>query len=209
MKTEIIDEKTLERAAAIIRSGGVVAVPTETVYGLAANGIDETAIERIYEAKGRPETKPISLFIEDLRAADGVVRDVPEGAYKLAETFFPGPLTLILKKGEKVPDILTAGSDTVGVRCPDNTLTRQIMRFCGVPLTGTSANISGMPDANDISDIMAYFDGKIPAAVDGGRCGGGVPSTVLDMTRETPRILRQGGVTKEQIEAVLGMEINV
>lgn len=209
MKTEILDEKALERAAAIIKSGGVVAVPTETVYGLAANGLDEAAIERIYEAKGRPETKPISLFIENLRAADGMVRDVPEGAYKLAETFFPGPLTLILKKGEKVPDILTAGGDTVGVRCPDNTLTRQIMRLCGVPLTGTSANISGMPDANDISDIMAYFAGKIPAAVDGGRCGGGMPSTVLDMTRETPRILRQGGVTKEQIEAVLGMELNV
>ena len=204
MNTEILDATALERAAEIIKSGGVVAVPTETVYGLAANGLDEKAIERIYEAKGRPETKPISLFIEDLRCAEGVVREVPESAYRLADAFFPGPLTLILKRGELVPDILTAGGDTVGVRCPDNPLTLGIMRLCGVPITGTSANISGLPDANDISDVMAYFDGKIPAAVDGGRCGGGVPSTVLDMTGETPKILRQGGITREQIEAVLG-----
>ena len=207
METRIIYESTLAEAAEIIKRGGVTAVPTETVYGLAANGLSAAAIERIYEAKGRPEAKPISLFIADLKNAEGIVRDVPDGAFALADAFWPGPITMILKKGNMVPDILTAGGENVGVRCPDNALTLALMKKCGVPLTGTSANISGKPDANDISEVMEYFSGKIAAAVDGGRCGGGVPSTVLDMTGKTPRILRRGGVTKEQIEELLKMKV--
>jgi L-threonylcarbamoyladenylate synthase len=207
MKTEIFFDATLDRASEIIKKGGVVAVPTETIYGLSANGLDPKAIEKIYEAKGRPETKPISLFVENMTGAENFCRDIPDEAYILANKFWPGPLTMIFKRKSNVPDILTAGGDTVGIRCPDNPLTVKLLELTGLPLTGTSANLSGQPNANDINEVMAYFDGKIEGAVDGGKCGGGVPSTVLDMTRKVPKILRAGGVSKEKIELALNMEI--
>lgn len=208
METKIFDYNSLDEVAEIIKNNGVVAVPTETIYGLSANGLDVVAIEKIYEAKGRPETKPISLFVKDMMDAENFCADIPKSAYSLAEKFWPGPLTMIFKCKENVPDILTAGGDTVGVRCPDNQLTFTLLRLTGLPLTGTSANLSGMPNANDLNEVLSYFDGKIEGVIDGGKCGGGVPSTVLDMTSVKPKILRAGGVSKSEIEAVLNMEID-
>ena len=207
MDTKVIKDGKLDYAASVIMSGGVVAVPTETIYGLAANGLDTAAVEKIYEAKGRPENKPISLFVSDMKNAEMFCTDIPEGAYKLADRFWPGPLTMVLRRRENVPDIITSGGETVGVRCPDNDLTLKLLKMCGVPLTGTSANLSGQPNANDIDEVMAYFDGKIECAVDGGKCTGGIPSTVLDMTCVPPKILRRGGVPKELLEDVLEMTI--
>lgn len=207
MITKIFTEVDLEEAAEILLRGGVVAVPTETIYGLAANGLSEKAIDRIYEAKRRPETKPISLFVRSMEDAEKFCKDIPEAAYVLGERFWAGPLTMILRKKAHVPDILTSGGDTVGVRCPDNPLTLRLLELTGLPLTGTSANISGSANADDVSEVLSYFDGRIDGVVDGGRCGGGVPSTVLDMTSNAPKILRLGGLSKESIEEALGVEI--
>ncbi len=191
----------------MILSGGVAAVPTETVYGLAANALDAAAVERVFEGKGRPDGKPVSLFVSDITMAERFCEDVPEAAYRLAERFWPGPLTLILKRRPIVPDAVTAGGATVGVRCPDNPLTLALVREAGVPLTGTSANRSGEPDALDVSDVLHAFDGRIDCVIDGGPARDGVPSTVLDLTVSPPRLLRQGGVSREALEAVLEVEV--
>lgn len=207
METKIITADTIAEAAKILRSGGVCAVPTETVYGLAANGLSTEAVEKIYKAKGRPEDKPISLFVLDIKGAEAFCRDIPEAAYKLAEAFWPGPMTMVLKRRDTVPDIITCGGDTVGIRVPDNDMTLELLRLCKFPLTGTSANLSGEPSTVTFSEVMDAFDGRIDCAVDGGDCVGGVPSTVIDMTGETPRILRQGGLPRDAIEAVLKREV--
>ena len=198
MRTEIY-RNSIGTAPDVILAGGVVAVPTETVYGLAANALDSRAVERVFEAKGRPENKPVSIFVPDMSAAEHFCQDIPDEAYALAEKFWPGPLTMILIKRDNVPDVITAGGDTVGVRCPDNALTLELMDKARVPITGTSANISGQPDARDFQKVLEYFDGIIECAIDGGDSLGGVPSTVVDMTGGSPRILRQGGITKEDI----------
>jgi len=203
MKTLVL-RNTIDGAAEIIRRGGLAVVPTETVYGLAGNGLDAAVVEKLYEAKGRPANKPISLFVSDMRDAERFCRDIPAAAYALAEKFWPGPLTMVLRRRENVPDILTSGGDTVGVRCPDSALTLALLRECGVPLTGTSANLSGKPNAVTFGEALACFDGAVECAVDGGDCPGGVPSTVIDMTAEPPRILRPGGLPREEIEAVIG-----
>lgn len=203
MKTRILYADGIAEAADAIINGELVAVPTETVYGLAANGLSEKAVEKLYEVKGRPEKKPISLFVADMKDAEKFCRDIPAAAYVLGKKFWPGPLTMVLKRGELVPNITAAGGDTVGVRCPDNPLTLELLKRSGLPLTGTSANLSGQPNANDIDEVMAYFDGKIEYAIDGGRCTGGVPSTVVDMTSDEPKILRQGAVSYEDIENAL------
>lgn len=198
MKT-LVFENSVGSAAEIIMSGGVAAVPTETVYGLAANALDRRAVERVFEAKGRPETKPVSIFVTDMKSAENFCCHIPEAAYRLANAFWPGPLTMILKRRGNVPDTITAGGETVGIRCPDNKLVLELLRETGIPLTGTSANLSGEPDAIDFDCVMKYFDGKIECAIDGGECPGGVPSTVVDMTSEPPVILRHGGIPDDDI----------
>ena len=207
METTFLTEAGLDEAADILKNGGVVAVPTETVYGLAANGLDETAVLKIFAAKGRPENKPISLFVTDIRAAALFCRDIPDAAYRLAEVFWPGPLTMILKRRGNVPDLITAGGDTVGIRVPDNALTLELLRKTDLPLTGTSANLSGEESAMSGEEALHIFSGKIDCVVDGGACTGGVPSTIVDMTREPPKILRQGGLSREELEKAIGMVI--
>ena len=208
MKTEIItDAASLPRAAEAILAGALCAVPTETVYGLSANGLDPAAVARIYEVKGRPETKPISLLVSGERSLPLFCRDIPARAYLLAEAFWPGPLTMILKRNSRVPDIVTAGGDTVGVRCPDHPLTLELLRLCGVPLATPSANISGMPSPKDASGVLGYFDGRIECLIDGGRCRVSVESTIVDLTRRQPRILRPGGLPAEAVENVLHCEV--
>lgn len=202
MKTERITEN-LAAAAGILQRGGLVAVPTETVYGLAGNGLDEQAVEKIYEVKGRPELKPLSLMVPDSAAMERYCRDVPAAAKTLAERFWPGPLTIVLPSRDLVPSIVRAGGETLGLRCPDHPLTLELLRLSGLPFAAPSANPSGAPSPKTAGQVLEYFDGRIDAVVDGGECGLGVESTILDMSRTPYRILRQGALPAVEIEDAL------
>ena len=206
MITRRLGQSDIPEAAGIIRSGGLVAVPTETVYGLAANGLDERAVRRIYEVKERPGTKPISFLVSGIQDAGRFCADIPETAILLAETFWPGPLTMVFQKRETVPAVVTAGGYTVGVRCPDHPLTLELLRQTGVPLAAPSANLSGKPSPRTARDVLRVFDGKIEAVLDGGTCSVGVASTILDLTARPPKILRLGGLSAEEIARVIHIE---
>ncbi|MBR5381573.1 MAG: threonylcarbamoyl-AMP synthase [Oscillospiraceae bacterium] len=201
----MIRDGRVEAAAEIIRAGGLAAVPTETVYGLAANGLDGAAVEKLYEVKGRPGSKPISLLVSGMEQAEALCRDIPEDAYTLARAFFPGPLTMILYKSGLVPSVVTAGGDTVGIRCPAAPLTLELIRLAGVPLAAPSANPSGAPSPKDIETVLAYFDGRIECAIDGGPCAVGVESTIVDMTQKPYRIRRAGGLSGAEIKRKTGI----
>ena len=202
MKTERITEN-ITRGAEIIRGGGLVGVPTETVYGLAGNGLNEAAVKQIYEVKGRPEVKALSLMVPDETAMERYCVDVPAAAYALAKKYWPGPLTIILKSKPEVPEIVRAGGETVGLRCPDHPLTLALLREAGVPLAAPSANPSGAPSPKTAGDVMAYFDGQIDAVIDGGECGIGTESTIIDLSRTPYRILRVGALSEDDVFAVL------
>ncbi len=199
-----LDAETPGLAADLIRHGQLVAIPTETVYGLGANGLDEAAVARIFAVKGRPQDNPLILHIWDTEQIPLFCSPVPQQAYDLASVFWPGPLTMVLPARDIVPRRTTAGLDTVAVRCPDNAVTRQIIRLSGVPIAAPSANISGKPSTTTAAHVLHDHDGKIAAIVDGGPCRVGVESTIVDLTEERPRLLRPGGITPEQLLAVLG-----
>ncbi len=198
MKTQIITTD-FSAAAALIRAGELVAVPTETVYGLAGNGLDVNAVEQIYEVKGRPSVKPLSLMVPGPEAMDAVCVDVPQAAYALAEAFWPGPLTIVLPAAAAVPEIVRAGGTTVGLRCPDHPATLELLRQAKVPFAAPSANPSGAPSPRTAEDVLHYFDGKIAAVVDGGPCGIGTESTIVDLSRTPYRILRPGALPEEEV----------
>ncbi|MDD6023915.1 MAG: L-threonylcarbamoyladenylate synthase [Oscillospiraceae bacterium] len=195
---------TARRAAEIIRQGGLLGIPTETVYGLGANGLDENAVLNIFEAKGRPQDNPLILHVSGPEQVERFCHSIPPAAYELMDRFWPGPLTLVLPARDNVPRRTTAGLDTVAIRCPDNDLTREIIRLAGVPIAAPSANISGKPSPTTAGHVLHDMDGKIEAIVDGGPCSVGVESTIVDLTGEMPRLLRPGGITPEQLRAVLG-----
>ena len=198
------DPATAPTAAHLLRMGQLVAIPTETVYGLGANGLDEEAVARIFEAKGRPQDNPLILHISEASQMALFCRDIPASAYKLAEAFWPGPLTMVLPARDIVPRRTTGGLDTVAVRCPDHWVTREIIRLSGVPVAAPSANISGKPSTTTAQHVLHDHDGKIAAVVDGGPCRVGVESTIVDLTEARPRLLRPGGITPEQLKAILG-----
>ena len=198
------DPQTPAIAARIIGSGGLVAIPTETVYGLGANGLDEAAVAKIFEAKGRPQDNPLILHISGPEQIELFCHHIPQKAYDLAEKFWPGPLTIVLPAKSVVPKRTTGGLSTVAVRCPDSDVTRQIIRLAGVPLAAPSANISGKPSTTTAEHVRHDHDGRIDAIVDGGSCRVGVESTIVDLTEERPRLLRPGGVTPEELLEVLG-----
>ena len=207
MKTLLLpasDPATPEIAAGIIRRGGLVAIPTETVYGLGANGLDEAAVASIFAAKGRPQDNPLILHVAEPKEMEKFCHSIPESAYALADKFWPGPLTMVLPARDVVPKRTTAGLSTVAVRCPDNDATRAIIRLSGVPIAATSANLSGKPSTTTAEHVLHDHDGKIDAIVDGGPCRVGVESTIVDLTEERPRLLRPGGITPEQLLEVLG-----
>ena len=207
MKTLLLsalDAQTPEIAADLIRQGELVAIPTETVYGLGANGLDEAAVTKIFEAKGRPQDNPLILHICGAEQIALFCHDVPGAAYELAKKFWPGPLTMVLPARDCVPRRTTGGLSTVAVRCPDNAVTREIIRLAGVPIAAPSANISGKPSTTTAQHVLHDHDGKIAAIVDGGACRVGVESTIVDLTEDRPRLLRPGGITPEQLIAVLG-----
>ncbi|MCI6434479.1 MAG: threonylcarbamoyl-AMP synthase [Clostridiales bacterium] len=207
MKTLLLpasDPATPEIAAGIIRRGGLVAIPTETVYGLGANGLDEAAVASIFAAKGRPQDNPLILHVAEPKEMEKFCHSIPESAYALADKFWPGPLTMVLPARDVVPKRTTAGLSTVAVRCPDNDATRAIIRLSGVPIAAPSANLSGKPSTTTAEHVLHDHDGKIDAIVDGGPCRVGVESTIVDLTEERPRLLRPGGITPEQLLEVLG-----
>ena len=195
---------TPQIAADIIKQGGLVALPTETVYGLGANGLNPAAVAKIFIAKGRPQDNPLILHIADITEIDSLCHDVPESAYALAKAFWPGPLTMVLPAKDIVPACTTAGLPTVALRCPDNVVTREIIRLAGVPIAAPSANVSGKPSTTTAQHVLHDHDGKIDAIVDGGPCAVGVESTIVDLTEYPPRLLRPGGITPAQLKAVLG-----
>ena len=198
------DPGCAETAAEIIRRGGLVAIPTETVYGLGANGLDEAAVARIFEAKGRPQDNPLILHVAAPEETEAICHDIPEAAYALARAYWPGPLTMVLPVRDCVPRRTTAGLDTVAVRCPDCAITREIIRLSGVPIAAPSANLSGKPSTTTAEHVRHDHDGRIDAIVDGGPCRVGVESTIVDLTEARPRLLRPGGITPEQLIAILG-----
>lgn len=208
MKTRIISEK-LEEAAALLREGGLVAVPTETVYGLAGNGLDAAAVERIYEVKGRPAVKPLSLMVPGPEAMEKYAAQVPPAAKFLAERFWPGPLTIVLKARDHIPPIVLAGGHTVGLRCPQHPMTLELLNLSGLPFAAPSANPSGAESPKTAEQVRAYFDGKIEAIVDGGPCDLGLESTIIDMSGEPYRILRQGALPASEIRSALAESLQV
>ncbi len=203
MKTELLDASGVERAAEILRSGGLVAIPTETVYGLGANGLDESAVARIFEVKGRPQDNPLILHVASARDLTKWCRDIPTEAWMLTERFWPGPLTLVLPRQSAVPLRVTAGLETVAMRCPDHPLTREVLRRAALPVAAPSANLSGKPSTTTAQHCVHDLWGKVDAILDGGPCRVGVESTILDLSVVPPRVLRPGGVTLEQLRAVL------
>ena len=198
------DSACAETAAEIIKNGGLVAIPTETVYGLGANGLDENAVKKIFEVKGRPQDNPLILHIAGPEQIEEFAHHIPQAAYDLAEKFWPGPLTLILPARDFIPKRTTGGLDTVGLRCPDCDITREIIRLAGVPVAAPSDNISGKPSTTTAQHVLHDHDGKIELIVDGGSCRVGVESTIVDLTERRPRLLRPGGIGPEELMEVLG-----
>lgn len=192
------------QAAKVLKDGGIVAFPTDTVYGLGAVYTDTEAVSRIFRAKGRDEGKPLSILVSDIMQVGRVVSDISNDAMKLMTAFWPGALTIILKKNETVPDQVTAGGDTVGVRMPENECARMLIAYAGSPIAAPSANTSGKRSSVTAEDVREDLDGKINIVIDGGACSIGLASTVLDMSGEELKILREGVITEAMIAEVLG-----
>lgn len=210
MKTRIVrisedhEEKWVEEAGQILRSGGLVAFPTETVYGLGANALDERAAAKIYAAKGRPSDNPLIVHIADFSDLEAIVEKIPEEAEKLAEAFWPGPLTMIMRKTEKVPNGTTGGLGTVAVRMPKHEIALKMIRAGGGYVAAPSANTSGRPSPTNAHHVAEDMDGKIEMILDGGSVGIGLESTIIDLSEEIPSILRPGFITQEMIADVIG-----
>lgn len=208
METKIFKDN-LAPAAELIKAGKLVAVPTETVYGLAGNGLDPEAVEKIYEVKGRPSVKPLSLMVPGPEAMDVYCEDVPQAARTLAKKFWPGPLTIIMKAKKHIPSIVLAGGDTVGLRCPEHKMTLELLRLAKVPFAAPSANPSGSESPKTAQKVYEYFNGQIDGIIDGGPCGLGFESTIIDMSRIPYKILRQGALPAEKIKDALAEDMQV
>ena len=198
------NQEIMQEAAALIRAGEVVSFPTETVYGLGADGLNPEAVAKIFAAKGRPNDNPLILHIAKKEAIAQLTTGLNANAKKLMEQFWPGPLTLIVNKSSIVPDAVSAGLETVAVRFPSNKFAQDFIRACGCPIAAPSANISGRPSPTNAQDVLEDMQGKIAGMLDGGNCGIGLESTVVDTTSAVPTILRPGGITYEMLTEVMG-----
>ncbi len=205
---ELMDDPELIAAAEVIKAGGLVAFPTETVYGLGANAFDATAADRIYAAKGRPSDNPLIVHISSMDELYPLAREIPASAEKLAAKYWPGPMTIVLKKDPAVPDRTTGGLDTVAVRMPSDPVARAFIKLSGVPIAAPSANISGRPSPTRADHVMEDLDGRIDMVIDGGPVGIGIESTIIDLTGDIPTLLRPGAVTIEMLTETLG-EVNI
>lgn len=209
MKTErlslsqVFFESSIKRSAEILNNDGIVAIPTETVYGLAASAYSKSAVEKIFIAKGRPQDNPLIVHISHLDMLNDITSDFSDIAKKCADAFWPGPFTMVLKRGEKIPKSVSAGLDTVAVRMPSDDIARQVIEASGLPLAAPSANISGAPSPTSATHVLNDLDGKIDAVIMGDDCGVGVESTVVSLCTNPPRLLRPGGVTVEQLKEVI------
>lgn len=202
MKNNLNYDK-LKEPAQIIKKGGIVIFPTETVYGIGTNGLDENAIKKLYEVKQRPLNKPISLLVNNIEMVEKIAKNITEVEYKLMERFFPGPLTIILEKRDIVPDILTSNTNTIGIRMPSGEIAKKLIEFAGVPIATSSSNISGKPSGTNITDIKKDFEGKVDCFIDNGESELGIPSTVIRIIDNIPHILRQGAISEEEIRKVI------
>lgn len=198
-----IENSDMEEAADLIKSGEVVAFPTETVYGLGADGLNEEAVKKIFQAKGRPQDNPLILHVDSLEMLKRLVVEIPKDAYLCMDKFWPGPLTMLFKRTDIVPDIITAGLDTVAIRMPSHPIALELIERSGTPIAAPSANTSGRPSPTRASHVIQDMDGKIAMIIDGGETGVGLESTVLDLTDDIPMILRPGGVTLEDLKEFL------
>lgn len=209
MQTTVINitteyDRALSESARLIKSGEVVGIPTETVYGLAANALDENAVKKIYIAKGRPSDNPLIVHISDISELSPLVAEIPEKVKIMAKKFWPGPLTMIMKKSDIIPNTTSGGLDTVAVRMPESEYARAIIKACGVPLAAPSANLSGSPSPTNAKYVYDDMNGRIPLIIDGGKSKIGVESTVITFATDTPTLLRPGGVTVEKIRNTIG-----
>lgn len=202
--SENINNEIIKKAAGILQKGGLVAFPTETVYGLGANGLNAEACRKIYEAKGRPSDNPLILHIGDISQLKDIVTEVPEKAQKIIDAFWPGPVTIVFKKKDIVPDSVSGGLDTVAVRFPSNKTARLIIKAAGVPVAAPSANTSGKPSPTKAEHVLHDMNGKIDMIIDGGSCTVGLESTIIDVTTDVPSLLRPGAITKEMLENIIG-----
>ena len=198
------DKEGISAAAHILNSGGIVAIPTETVYGLAASALNDEAVKKIFIAKGRPQDNPLIVHIADISDLEKIAVDIPPCAYTLANNFWPGPLTMVLKKGNAVCESVSAGLDTVAIRMPSDETALEVIKVSGLPLAAPSANVSGAPSPTSYAHVLNDMDGKIDAVLLGGDCSVGVESTVISLVGEKPRLLRPGAVTAEQLGELLG-----
>lgn len=209
LETQKLNATDILSASEVILNGELLGLPTETVYGLAANGLDENAVANIFKVKGRPADNPLILHIlKEPTWLQRYCKNIPDTAWRLIDQFWPGPLTLILERKGIVPDIVTAGLDTVGVRCPNHPVALAVMEASNLPLAAPSGNLSGKPSPTSSEVMFADMEGKIPAIIDGGNCLVGVESTILQLA-EKPKLLRAGGISVEEIEAVLGEKIEI
>ncbi len=205
METKVLVpiKENIEYVANLLRQGEVCGIPTETVYGLAANAYDEKAVEKIFKAKGRPQDNPLIVHISSLDMLKEVVEFVPQVAYDLAEKFWPGPLTMIFKKSDKISTVVTAGLDTVAVRFPSHKIANTLIKTANIPLAAPSANISGSPSPTTANHVFTDLNGKVPAILDGGACEYGLESTVILLKENSVRLLRPGAVTIEDLKTVV------
>ena len=209
MKTKIFGKEGISEAAEILKGGGLVAFPTETVYGLGGNGLDKEAAKKIYAAKGRPSDNPLILHVSSIEEVYPLVKALPEKAKKLMEAFWPGPLTLVLPKSDIVPEESTGGLETVALRSPENALTLDLIRACGFPIAGPSANLSGRPSPTEASHVFEDLGGRIEGILEDGAVGIGVESTIVDLSEDCPTLLRPGAITIEDLEEVLGEKVAI
>lgn len=211
METKVLKptDKAIGLACKLLKNGEIVGVPTETVYGLAGDSRNSEAIKKIFAAKGRPADNPLIVHISNLDMLEGIVREIPNDAKILAENFWPGPLTIIMPKGDKICNETCAGLDSVGVRMPSHPIAREIISKSGVPFSAPSANLSGKPSPTTAEDVFEDMNGRIPLIIDGGECQAGVESTVISVLDDTPIILRPGVITKEMLENVLNKTVLV
>jgi L-threonylcarbamoyladenylate synthase len=201
-----VDEAVLEEAARCLQGGGLVAFPTDTLYGLAAVASQERAVQRLFEAKERPRDRPLPVFVASSADVDGVATEASPAARRLMEAFWPGGLTLVLRRHPRFRSLALAGGDTVAVRVPAHPVALELLRRVGEPLTGTSANLSGRPGPRTAEEVRRQLGDRVDLIVDGGRCPGGVESTVVDCTVDPPRVLREGAVSVEWVTAVLSAQ---
>ena len=196
-------EKQIKKAISILKKGGVVAYPTDTVYGLGACMTDTAAVDRIFQVKGRPRGMALPVLLADKVQMESILTSVPLSARRLADEFFPGALTIILPKSNSVPDIITGGGRTVAFRIPDHRVPLALIKGLGKPIVGTSANLSGQPSALTAAEVQAQIGDKIDMVIDGGRCPGGIESTVIDLSGKKPVVRRQGAISIEKLRKIL------